>query len=56
MLKISVPGLAPVINVPESRDIVSVGVIDVINGQDAKTVMMRVNTEFTALVNKEKMG
>ncbi len=54
MLRTSVPGLAPVINVAESRDIVSVGVIDVINGQDAKTVMKRVNDEFTALVNKEK--
>jgi len=54
MLQIAVPGLAPVINVAESRDIVSVGVIDVINGQDAKTVMTRVQGEFKALVDREK--
>ncbi len=54
MLKIGVPGLPPVVNVPEARDIISVGVIDVINGQDAKTVMQRVQQEFKALVEKEK--
>jgi len=56
MLKASVPGLPPVIHVAESRDIISVGVIDVINGQDAKTVMDRVQQEFKALVDKEKAG
>jgi len=56
MLKTSVPGLPPVIHVAESRDIISVGVIDVINGQDAKTVMDRVQQEFKALVDKEKAG
>jgi len=54
MLKASVPGLPPVIHVAESRDIISVGVIDVINGQDAKTVMNRVQQEFKALVDKDK--
>jgi len=56
MLKASVPGLPPVIRVAESRDIISVGVIDVINGQAAKTVMDRVQQEFKALVDKEKAG
>jgi multiple sugar transport system substrate-binding protein len=54
MLKASVPGLPPVIHVAESRDIISVGVIDVINGQDAKTVMNRVQQDFKALVDKDK--
>jgi multiple sugar transport system substrate-binding protein len=53
MLKASVPGLPPVIHVAESRDIISVGLIDVINGQDAKTVMNRVQQEFKALVDRD---
>ncbi len=54
MLKASVPGLPPVIHVAESRDIISVGVIDVINGQDAKTVMNRVQQEFVAFLARDK--
>lgn len=56
MLQASVPGLPPVIHVAESRDIISVGVIDVINGKDAKTVMDRVQQELKALVDREKAG
>lgn len=54
MLEAGVPGLPPIIHVAEARDIISVGVIDVINGQDATEVMNRVQDEFTELVESEK--
>lgn len=54
MLKIGVPGLPDVVNVAEARVIISVGVIDVINGQDATKVMQGVQKQFAALVAKEK--
>jgi multiple sugar transport system substrate-binding protein len=54
MLKIGVPGLPDVVNVAEARDIISVGVIDVINGQDATKVMQGVQQQFAALVAKEQ--
>lgn len=54
MLEAGVPGLPPIIHVAEARDIVSVGLIDVINGGDATEVMNRVQDEFTALVESER--
>lgn len=56
MLEAGVPGLPPVIHVAEARDIISVGVIDVINGDDANEVMARVQDEFAALVEQEQAG
>lgn len=54
MLKIGAPAFPDVIHVAESRDIISSGVIDVINGQDVKMVMDRVQQEFKTLVDQEK--
>lgn len=54
MLEAGVPGLPPIIHVAEARDIISVGLIDVINGGDATEVMNRVQDEFTALVDSER--
>ena len=55
--EVAVPGDRPtVINVTEARDIISVPLLEAIQGKDPADALKKANEDFQALIDKENAG